>query len=170
MLVLVAAPAGAQTRTGQQVGAGALLARTTDKPWRLVFLERSGRTALSELPGAGLGFLSASGWARVTRVLRGRRSGRAYAATLATDDPLGRRVALRVAPDGEGVIALRAKVTGTRAGGVSRVGIGFRAPAGAGAGEALPPGRPGRDHLLQPNDLHRPYALRRGGGAGRAGA
>lgn len=61
------------------MGAGALLARTTDKPWGLVFLERSGRTALSELPGAGLGFLSASGWARVTRVLRGRRSGRAYA-------------------------------------------------------------------------------------------
>lgn len=57
MLVLVAAPAGAQTRTGHQVGAGALLARTTDKPWGLVFLERSGRTALSELPGAGLGFL-----------------------------------------------------------------------------------------------------------------
>ena len=57
ILVLVTAPAGAQTRTGQQVGAGALLARTTDTPWRLVFLERSGRTALSELPRAGLGFL-----------------------------------------------------------------------------------------------------------------
>lgn len=102
MLTLVCAPAGAQTRTGQQVAAGTLLARTTGEPWRLVFLERSGRTDLS-------GAARRRPWLPQRLRLgpchpgaRGPRSGRAYVATLATDDSLGRRLALRIEPDGEG--------------------------------------------------------------------
>ena len=129
MLAVGPAPAGAQ-RLGEQVAAGDLLARSGGDPWRLGFLERSGRTVLSEGPGGGLGFLAATGWARATRVMEGKRSGRAYEAILDTDDPLGRRLAMRIEPDGEGVIALRAEVTGARLSEVSRIGIGFRARDG----------------------------------------
>ena len=39
-----------------------------------------------------------------------RRDGRAYVATLATSDPLGRRLSVRIERDAEGVIRLRARV------------------------------------------------------------
>ena len=49
-----------------------------------------------------LRFLGPDGWVRATRVLRSRRSGRAHLATLATDDPLGRRLRVRLGADAEG--------------------------------------------------------------------
>jgi galactose mutarotase-like protein len=129
VLAVHAAPAGARERA-DEVAAGSLRARTTGDPWRLVFLDRSGAAVLRVLPRGGLRFLGANGWVRATRVLQSRRSRRAHLATLATDDPLGRRLALRIEPDGEGVIALRVEVTGRAAGQATRLGIGFRARGG----------------------------------------
>ena len=126
VLALHAAPAGARERV-DEVAAGSLRARSTGDPWRLVFLDRSGAAILRVLPRAGLRFLGADGWVRATRVLQRRRTRRAHLATLATDDPLGRRLALRIEPDAEGVIALRVEVTGRTAGQATRLGIGFRA-------------------------------------------
>jgi alpha-glucosidase (family GH31 glycosyl hydrolase) len=119
-----------------RVDAGPLEARTTDRPWSLVFTEPGGGTVLAEAPGAGsgptgrLGFRTATGWFHATRVVDGRRAGRAYEATLATSDPAGRRLALRLEPDSPGVIALSARVTGPSIAGVTRTGIAFRARRG----------------------------------------
>jgi alpha-glucosidase (family GH31 glycosyl hydrolase) len=135
LALLLAAPASAREGDGR-IDAGALRARVTGDPWGLVFLERSGRPVLAEAGGRGrgptgtLGFRTSAGWVHAARVVRGRRSGSAYAATLATNDPGGRRLAVRISPDGRGVIALRARVTGTAASPVSHVGISFRARRG----------------------------------------
>ncbi len=107
-----------------------LVVRTTADPFNLAFVERSGRALLTQSPGLRLGFRTPAGWAGATRVVTGRRSGSAYSATLATSDPLGRRLKLRIEPGGEGVIALRAAVTGAGSGQVTQVGIGFRARPG----------------------------------------
>ncbi|MBA3328661.1 MAG: glycoside hydrolase family 31 protein, partial [Solirubrobacterales bacterium] len=83
--------------------------------------------------GAGatgaLGFRTGVGWWRATRVLDERRDGPAYEATLATTDPLGRRMAVRLAPAGDGEITLEASVAGSRAG-VDAVGVSFHSPRG----------------------------------------
>ena len=99
-------------------------------------MERGGGTVLAEAPGAGsgptgrLGFRTAAGWFHATRVIDGRRVGPAYEATLATSDPAGRRLALRLEPDAPGVIALGARVTGPDTAGVTHTGIAFRARGG----------------------------------------
>jgi hypothetical protein len=49
---------------------------------------------------------------------------------LATSDPAGRALRVRVARAGHGVVALRATVAGPRLAAVKRVGIAFRARAG----------------------------------------
>jgi hypothetical protein len=62
---------------------------------------------LAEAPGTGsgptgtLGFRTALGWFHATRVVEGRRDGADYEAVLATSDPLGRRLGLRLGPDGD---------------------------------------------------------------------
>jgi alpha-glucosidase (family GH31 glycosyl hydrolase) len=132
IVTLGLAPAAAAA----QVEAGPLQAHTTERPWSLVFTERGGGTVLAEAPGAGsgptgrLGFRTQAGWFHATRVVHGRRSGRAYEATLATSDPAGRRLELRLEPDAPGVIALRARVSGPDTGGVTHTGIAFRARRG----------------------------------------
>ena len=92
---------------------------------------------LTESPGTGsgptgrLGFRTAQGWFHATRAVRGRSAGaKAYDATLATNDPLGRRIDLRLERDAGGVIALSARVTGPALAGVTRTGIAFRARPG----------------------------------------
>ncbi len=92
--------------------------------------DRYGRGVLSESPGARLGFRTAAGSFHATRVLVGRRSGWGWTGTLATDDPAGRRMAVRLAPDAEGVIALHAAVTGAGLDAVQATGIGFGARPG----------------------------------------
>jgi hypothetical protein len=66
---------------------------------------------LAEAPGTGnrpsgrLGFRTAAGWYHATRVIERRRRRRAYEATLATNDPGGRSLRVRIRPAGDGVVA-----------------------------------------------------------------
>ena len=137
--VLVAVLLGCAPSAGaaveRTVDAGALRATVTPDPWRIVFTDARGATVLGEVqrsdtgPTGTLGFRDAttSRWAHATRVVDERRDGTAYLATLATDDVLGRRIAVRVAPDGDGVVALEATVQGS---GAAATGIAFDAPPG----------------------------------------
>ncbi len=135
-VALAAAPAAAAVAAvSRDVDAGALRATVTADPWRIVFTDAGGTPVLGEVtrsdggPTGTLGFRDAttSRWSHATRVVDERRDGGAYLATLATDDPLGRRLAVRVAPDGDGVVALEATVQGSGAAGT---GIAFDAPPG----------------------------------------
>ena len=129
------APSAAGAAVERTVDAGALRATVTPDPWRVVFTDARGSMVLGEVtrsdggPTGTLGFRDATTqrWAHATRVVDERRDGNAYLATLATDDVLGRRLTVRVAPDGEGIVALEATVQGTGAAGT---GIAFDAPAG----------------------------------------
>jgi hypothetical protein len=51
----------------------------------------------------GLAFRAGGVTAQATRVVAERRDGAAYTATLATDDPAARTIAVRIAPTGDGV-------------------------------------------------------------------
>jgi catechol 2,3-dioxygenase-like lactoylglutathione lyase family enzyme len=133
VLALSIAPAA----SAAQVEAGVLGARVTERPWSLVFTDGHGRHLLSESPGTGsgptgrLGFKTALGWFHATHVIASRAAGAtAYEATLATNDPLGRRIELRLARDAGGVIAMTARVTGRAVTGVTHTGIAFRPTAG----------------------------------------
>ncbi len=114
------------------VGTGALRAVVHEDPWRLELLDGSGRVVLSEATGTGvgpdgtLGFRTAGVWRHATRVVSSRREGPAYAAVLATTDPL-RQIEIRLAPDNEGVLALDATVTGAATADVDGIGMGFAA-------------------------------------------
>ena len=114
--------------------AGALEAQVQADPWRLRFVDRSGRRVLSDAPGTGpvaagtLGFRALGVWFHATRVLQQRQDGETYSATLATTDPL-RRLRVRIAPDGAGVIAVSAELVGSTAG-LEAMGGGFEAAPG----------------------------------------
>jgi hypothetical protein len=114
--------------------AGSLSAAVAADPWHLSFTEHGGREVLAELSGAAspgpsgtLGFATGATWWHATRVISERREGHAYVASLATSDPAGRQVELRIAPDAEGVIAVDARVTGALMDQVSATGIAFAA-------------------------------------------
>jgi alpha-glucosidase (family GH31 glycosyl hydrolase) len=115
------------------VDAGALRAKVSADPWNLEVVDRRGRKVLSEAAGTGtgavggLGFRTADGWFRATRVISDSREGRAYVAVLETTDPEERRIELRLSPDGRGAIALDAAVAGSGPGGVTATGISFEA-------------------------------------------
>jgi sulfoquinovosidase len=133
VLAFTSAPAASAV----QVEAGVLGARVTERPWSLVFTDGHGRDLLSESPGTGsgptgrLGFKTALGWFHATHVIASRSAGaKAYDATLATNDPLGRRIELRLARDAGGVIAMTARVTGRAVSGVTHTGIAFRTTLG----------------------------------------
>jgi alpha-glucosidase len=113
-----------------QVDAGPLSARTTANPWGLTFTDGDGRAVLAEA-SPGLRFRTAAGWFHATRML-GEASGGAGAwhATLATNDPQGTTLRVRLARETPGVIALRAAVDGPLADAVTHTGIAFRAFAG----------------------------------------
>jgi alpha-D-xyloside xylohydrolase len=128
-VAVVAAPATANAAT---VDAGALKASTSPNPWGLVLRDRAGRTVLRESPrrdlgpSGTLGFQTAAGWFHATRVLSERSPGGAYVARLATTDPAGRPLSVRIERDAEGVIRMRVAVEGSTAG-VTATGIGFDA-------------------------------------------
>ena len=112
-----------------------LRAVVQDDPWRLRSSVRAGRQVLGERAGGGegpvgaLGFRTAYGWVHATRVLSSRRFRSGIAATLATGDP-GRKLAVRVTPDGEGVIAVRMRVVGAGGPAIEALGGAFGALAG----------------------------------------
>ncbi len=85
---------------------------------QLVFTDSRGRTVLAQT--GSLTFRSAAGRFLATRVVSRRRD----RVTLATSDPSGRRIELRLRTDGPGGIALTARPTGS---GVTSILIGFGA-------------------------------------------
>jgi alpha-glucosidase (family GH31 glycosyl hydrolase) len=114
------------------VDGGKLRADVQQEPWSLTFVDTRGRSVLAEAPGTGtgeigtLGFRTDAGWFRATRVISDSRRGGAYVAVLETTDP-GRRVELRLSPDGRGAIALDAAVAGGGLDDVTATGISFAA-------------------------------------------
>jgi alpha-glucosidase (family GH31 glycosyl hydrolase) len=125
--LLAVALVAPQAAAAQQLDAGSLRARVAHNPWRITFVDRAGRSVLAEAPAGTLGFRTAAASFHATRVIAGRSAGSAWEATLATSDPSGRRLSVRLARDAEGVIALRARVTGARLADVTHTGIAFRA-------------------------------------------
>ena len=128
-LLVAAAPTAAHAAT---VDAGSLRATTSARPWSLTFRDGAGRTVLHEAarrdlgPSGTLGFRTAAGWFHATSVISERSEAGAYVARLATGDPAGRTLSLRIERNAEGVIRLRAGVEGSTLG-VSATGIGFDA-------------------------------------------
>jgi alpha-glucosidase len=123
--------AAAQAATPRSVVSGPLIAAVSADPWGLTFTDiQPGGPELQEFPAGGnspsgrLGFYDGTAWRHATRVLNERTDNQSYFATLATEDPFGRHIDVRISPHGEGVISVRAVVTG---GAVSATGIAFRA-------------------------------------------
>ncbi|MDX6668934.1 MAG: hypothetical protein QOK04_2314, partial [Solirubrobacteraceae bacterium] len=128
-LLCASARAAAVDRT---VASGSLTASVAPDPWHLSFTEHGGREVLAELSGGAgtgpsgtLGFATGATWWHATRVVNEQREGHDYVASLATSDPAGRRLELRIAPDAEGVIQVDARVTGALVDQVSATGIAF---------------------------------------------
>ena len=122
-VLVLAPPAAATTVDAGSLGAG--LGRDA----RTLQLSDRGRPVLTQVPGS-LGFRTAAGSHHATRVLDVRRGHGGWTGTFATDDPAGRRLLVRLAPDARGVIALSVKVAGTAPAAVQATGISFRARAG----------------------------------------
>jgi len=101
------------------VVSGPLTARLAHQPFRLAF-EGAAGTVLADAPSAdaattgALGFRDARGWHQAVRVTETRQvaPGRAAHLLVATDDPADRTLELRVAPRGEGVIEVVARLRG----------------------------------------------------------
>jgi alpha-glucosidase len=68
-----------------------------------------------------------TGWAHATRLLSARREGEAWIGELETNDPGGRRLTLRVEPQGDGVLVFQARPSSVA--GIQAMGIGFAAHA-----------------------------------------
>ena len=132
LLLLAAAGFPAAASADESIIAGAASASVQADPWRLSFTGEG--VALQENEGTGtgptgrLGFRAPGGvWFHATRATSLSRAGDEIAATVATNDPAGRTLQVRLAPDGEGILQLRATVTG---GSAEAVGVAFDAPAG----------------------------------------
>ena len=129
---LLPAGAGAAERT---VAAGGLRATVATDPWHLRF-DDAGRAVLEEARGSGPGrpgtiAYSVGGvWFHATRVVSERQGADAYEAELATTDPLGGRIALRIAPDADGVLALSATARPAPGQVVAQTAISFNARPG----------------------------------------
>ena len=110
--LLVVGAADAQ-QTGE-VDAGSLRVRVTAEPFTLT-IDGPGAQPVVHQSDA-IAFRSAGTVAHAKNVISQRRVGRAYVAALSTDDLFGRTIALRIEPQGEGIIALSARIDGATAG------------------------------------------------------
>lgn len=116
--------------------AGPLRVRAEADPWRLVFTDARGERVLTEAgerdlgPAGPLGFRTAAGWVLATRARALRRSGRKLVATLDTTDERGRRLDVRLAAAGDGVISLVMRIDGGPVDDVEALGMGFVGLAG----------------------------------------
>ncbi|HEV3000166.1 MAG TPA: TIM-barrel domain-containing protein [Solirubrobacteraceae bacterium] len=118
-VLALAAPALAAAQ--ERVEAGSLAATLDPGSARLSFGPLAGHAGLP------LAFRDAGGvWHGATRATAVTREGDALVATLATSDPLGRTIAVRIAPDAEGVVALEAAGPS----GATAMRAGFEAPPG----------------------------------------
>jgi alpha-glucosidase (family GH31 glycosyl hydrolase) len=121
--------------SGSGVASGPLHADTGEGRWRLAFTESDGEPVLTERaargagPAGTLGFRVGEVWRHATRIVSERRRGTGIVATVATNDPAGRQLEVRLTPQRRGVIRLRASVIGPRAG-IAALGIGFDARPG----------------------------------------
>ncbi len=113
----------------ERVASGPMTAELSSPGWGLRLNGISGDGDLAEEGGLGptslgrLGFATEAGWRHATSVISAARDGAALELTVATNDPVGRTIAVRVGPDGAGVIRLNARVEGPA--GVTATGIGF---------------------------------------------
>jgi alpha-glucosidase (family GH31 glycosyl hydrolase) len=127
-LVLVlacAAPASAAS-----VSSGPLTAKVGEHPWHIAFSQRGG-PGLDEAPVATLAFHTAAGWMHATDVVSTHRSGDRLVADVATSDPQGRHLEVRIEGAGPGALSLRAKVASNADDSdVDATRIGFATPAG----------------------------------------
>ncbi|WP_372790702.1 TIM-barrel domain-containing protein [Paraconexibacter sp.] len=116
--------------------AGTLRASVTADPWSVRFDGPAPQSPLDSAPGTtagpvgALGFRTSGGWRRATRIIDQARDGDAFTATLATTDPGGRTLTVRIAPAGDGLVRLTARVAGGEVSDVQAVGGSFVAPAG----------------------------------------
>ena len=125
--LLLPAAAAADSRS---VGAGPLVANVSTDPWHLRF---EGDAVLDEATGTGTGLpgtlaYSPGGgvWFHATRVVAEQSTAGEYEADLATTDPLGGRIHVVIAPDADGVVALKATAPPQ----AQQVGITFDARPG----------------------------------------
>ena len=129
---LLLAPA---TAAAQTADAGSLRAHVGTDPWHLTFTSAEGTPVLSEAAGTGggpvgtLGFRTAVGWQRATRVLTSQQQGGVWTGELETADAAGRRLAVEIRPDADGVIAVSARVVNGSPAGVTQTGISFTSAA-----------------------------------------
>jgi len=135
LLALLTAATAAAPAHAATVTSGPLRADLAEAPWRLSFTGPGGlRLSESAKTGNGatgtLGFRAQARWFHATRVLKATSlPGGGLEATAATTDPGGRRLLVRLAPGGDGAIALEMEILGER-GDVEALGIGFEAAAG----------------------------------------
>jgi alpha-glucosidase (family GH31 glycosyl hydrolase) len=135
LVVAAAATLGPATAVAGEVASGPLRADTGSGRWQLAFVDAGGEEVLAESrargpgPAGSLGFRDGDVWRHATRILSERRQGTGIVATLATDDPAGRRIEATLTPQRRGVIRLRASVLGSRAS-ITALGIGFDARPG----------------------------------------
>jgi alpha-glucosidase (family GH31 glycosyl hydrolase) len=78
-------------------------------------------------PSGPIGLRTAAGWAHATRAAAMRRGGAAIVGSLETNDPGGRRLAVRVSRDAEGVIAVETRIEEGPTDDVEALGVGFAA-------------------------------------------
>src|SRR5262245_29072288 len=129
LLTILPAPAAAAEL---EVSAGSLAVRVNADPWRLRFVDPSGRPVLAEAgaPAGPLGFRTDAGWVHATRTLETTRARDRLTAVVETDDPEGRRLAVDIAVDSEGVIAVTMRVAGASLTDVVALGAAFEALPG----------------------------------------
>jgi alpha-glucosidase (family GH31 glycosyl hydrolase) len=118
------------------VDAAPLRVRVSADPWRITFTDARGEPVLVEAadrsptPAGPLGFRTAAGWVHATGARSVRRAGRGLVATVDTTDPGGRRLEVRIAPAGAGVVSLVMGITGGPLDDVEALGMGFEAAPG----------------------------------------
>jgi len=96
--------AGSAVHAQTALSSGPLTVELTPDPFALSFRQANGTT----LRATGLTFTAAGQTYRATKVT----AQTADTATLATDDPAGRTIDLRLRPDGNGIIEVKAEVQG----------------------------------------------------------
>ena len=127
----VAALGAAPASVAAEVETEGLSAEVSGDPWGISFVGADGTPVLREHPGTGpgptgtVGFEAGGVWRHATRIVSQRREGDTFIAEVATTDP-ARQMRVALAPDGAGIIRMKASVIGPRSD-VTALGIGFRA-------------------------------------------
>jgi alpha-glucosidase (family GH31 glycosyl hydrolase) len=99
----------------------------TKSPWHLTFHLPGGRTLSEAEP---LAFHTPAGWMQATQVVASHRTGDGTVLTVATSDPAGRRLEVRIEGAGDGALFMRAKIVGDAdQTDVDAMRIGFGSPS-----------------------------------------